>query len=207
MRNRGEGGSGICIITQKTSFLQGQIFRFSPAWALKNDILTPLQNQLKYNRSSFKEDRVYMNQVKWNPTTPFMGLSWSRIGYQGQKIQNLVPWDQKKLLKNFFTLSQYGTMRLYCWGLKKKQFLGLNWLATYRVLILDYHLGKKIKLILRPQKVVYVNGQVKRKLLKLFLGRKMIPFGLFGALTDPNVSPGTQKGLETLKLVQYLCYR
>ena len=76
-------------------------------------------------------------------------------------------------------------MRLYCGGLKQKWFLGLNRLATYRVLILDYQLGKKIKLILHHQKVVYVNGQVKRKLLKLFLGQKMIPLGLLGALIDP----------------------
>ena len=39
IRNSGGGGSGICIITQKTSFLQGQMFKFSPAQALKDDIL------------------------------------------------------------------------------------------------------------------------------------------------------------------------
>ena len=50
---------------------------------------------------------------------------------------------------------------------------------------MDYQLGKKIKLILRHQKVVYVNGQVKRKLLKLFFGQKMISLGLLGALFDP----------------------
>ena len=45
--------------------------------------------------------------------------------------------------------------------------------------------GQKIELILCHQKVVYVNGQVKINLLKLFLGQKMIPLGLLEALIDP----------------------
>ena len=95
----------------------------------------------------------------------------------GQKIQNLVPWDQNFWLKNFFTQSYSGTMALICRVLKPKQFQGLNRLATYRFQILHYQSGKKMKLILCHQKVVYVNGQVKRKKLELFLGQKMMPCG------------------------------
>ena len=43
--------------------------------------------------------------------------------------------------------------------------------------ILHYLLGKKMKLIWVHQKVVYVNGWVKRRLLELFLDQKLIPWG------------------------------
>ena len=77
-------------------------------------------------------------------------------------------------------------MNFKSWGFEAKiVFRAKQAIATYRVLISDFQLGNKIKLILRHQKVVYVNGQVKRKLLKLFLGQKMIPLGLLGALFDP----------------------
>ena len=141
-----------------------------------------------------------MNQeVIWSATIPYMGLSWARIGSQGQKIQNLVPWDQKILLKNFFTQSQLGTMWLFCGVLKPKQFFGLNRLATYRFQILHYQLDKKMKLILQHQKVVYVNGQVKRKLLELFLGQKMMSWGPLCAQIGPQGPTGGQKIVVTSK--------
>ena len=141
-----------------------------------------------------------MNQeVFWSATIPCMGLGWARIGSQGQIIQNLVPWDQKILLKNFFTQSKEGTMTLFCGVLKPKQFFGLNRLTTYRFQILHYQLGKKIKLILLHQKVVYVNGQVESKLLELFFGPKMMSWGPLCAQIDPQGPTGGQKIVVTSK--------
>ena len=138
-----------------------------------------------------------IQEAIWSPTTPCMGLSWSRIRCQGPKVENLVPWDQKFLLKNFFTQSQQGTMTLFCGVLKQKQFLGPNGLATYRFLILAYQLGKKIKLILCHQKGVYVDGQVKRKLLELFWGQKMMSWGPLCSQIGPQGPTGGQKIVVT----------
>ena len=133
-----------------------------------------------------------MNQeVICSATIPYMGLSWACIGSQGQKIQNLVPWDQKILLENFFTQSQLGTMWLFCGVLKPKQFFWHNRLATYRFQILHYQLDKRMKLILQHQKVVYVKRQVKRKFLELFFGQKMMPWGPLCAQTG---NLGTHRG-------------
>ena len=76
-------------------------------------------------------------------------------------------------------------MRLYCGGLKQKIVSGAK--QTSNIQSPDFRLSvrEKIKLIFRHQKVVHVNRQVKRKLLKLFWGHKMIPMGPLGALTDP----------------------
>ena len=143
---------------------------------------------------------VYINQeVVWSAKIPCMGLGWARIGSQGQIIQNLVPWDQKILLKNFFTQSKEGTLTLFCGVLKTRQFFGLNRLATYTFQILHYQLGKKLKLILQHQKVIYVNGQVKRKLLELFLGQKMMSWGPLGAQMGPQGPTGGQKIVATSK--------
>ena len=92
-----------------------------------------------------------------------------------------------------------GTMWLFCGVLKPKQFFGLNRLATYRFQILHYQLGKKMKLILQHQKVIYVNGQVKRKLLELFLGQKMMSWGPLGAQIGPQGPTGGQKIVATSK--------
>ena len=54
-----------------------------------------------------------------------------------------------------------------------------------------------MKLISRHQKVVYVNGQVKRKLLELFLGQKMIPRDELKLV--PRDPPGGQKIVATRK--------
>ena len=139
---------------------------------------------------------VYINQeVVWSAKIPCMGLGWARIGSQGQIIQNLVPWDQKILLKNFFTQSKEGTMTLFCGVLKTRQFFGLNPLATYTFQILHYQLGKKMKLILQHQKVIYVNGQVKRKLLELFLGQKMMSWVPYVLKLVPRDPQGVKKQL------------
>ena len=140
-------------------------------------------------------------EVIWSQMTPCMGLSWSRIGCQGQKNQIWSHGAKKKLAQKFLYTKLVRYHEVILCGFEAKIVFGAKQASNI------HQLRKKIKLILRHQKVVYVNRQVKRKLLKLFWGQKMIPMGLLGALTDPQVSPGTQKGLETLKLVQFLCYR
>ena len=71
------------------------------------------------------------------------------------------------------------------WGVEAKIVSGAKQASNIQSPDFRLSVGQKIKLILRHQKVLYVNGQAKRKLLKLFWGQQMIPMGLLGALTDP----------------------
>ena len=91
--------------------------------------------------------------------------------------------------KNFAQKFLYAKLVRYheviLWGFEAKIVFGAKQASNIQSPDFRLSVGQKIKLILRHQKVVYVNGQVKRKLLKLFWGQKMIPLVLLGALTDP----------------------
>ena len=63
------------------------------------------------------------------------------------------------------------------WGLEAKVVFGAKQASNIQSPDFRLSVGQKIKLILRHQKVVYVNEQVKRKFLKLFFGQKNDPLG------------------------------
>ena len=91
----------------------------------------------------------------------------------------------KNFAKKFLYTKLVRYYEVILWGFEAKIVFGAKQAINIQSPDFRLSVGQKIKLILCHQKVFYVNGQVKRKLLKLFLGQKMIPLGLLGALTDP----------------------
>ena len=103
----------------------------------------------------------------------------------GPKNSKFGPMGPKKFAKKFLYTKLVRYHEVILWGLEAKIVFRAKQAGNIQSPDFRLSVGQKIKLILRHQKVVYVNGQVKRKLLKLFWGQKMIPLGLLGALTDP----------------------
>jgi len=103
----------------------------------------------------------------------------------GPKNSKFGPMGPKNFARKFFYTKLVRYHVAFLWGFEAKIVFLAKQAGNIQSPDFRLSVGQKIKLILRHQKVVYVNGQVKRKLLKLFWGQKMIPLGLLGALTDP----------------------
>ena len=121
------------------------------------------------------------NGVQRHPAWVWVGPA---LGVRAKKFKIWSHGTKKIAQKILYTkLVRYHEVIL--WGLEAKIVFRAKQAGNIQSPDFRLSVGQKIKWILRHQKVVYVNGQVKRKLLKLFWGQKMIPLGLLGALTDP----------------------
>ena len=98
---------------------------------------------------------------------------------------NFGPMGPEKFNRKFLYTKLVRYHEVILWGFEAKIVFRAKQASNIQSPDFRLSVGQKIKSILRHQKVVYVNRQVKRKLLKLFLGQKMIPLGLLGALIDP----------------------
>ena len=76
----------------------------------------------------------------------------------GPNYSKFGPMGPKKFAQKFLYTKLVRYHVAILWGFEAKIVFGLNRLATYRFQILHYQLGKKMKLILQHQKVIYVNG-------------------------------------------------
>ena len=114
----------------------------------------------------------------------------------GPKNSKFGPMGPKKFAQKFLYTKLVRYHEVILWGFEAKIVFGAKQASNIQSPDFRLSVGQKIKLILRHQKVVYVNGQVKRKLLKLFLGQKMISLGLLGTPLVPRSLQGTKKGLK-----------
>ena len=93
------------------------------------------------------------------------------MGVKAKKFKIWSHGTKKIAQKNLYNkLVRYHEVIL--WGLEAKIVFRAKQAGNIQSPDFRLSVGQKIKLILRHQKVVYVNGQVKRKLLKLFWGQK-----------------------------------
>jgi len=85
----------------------------------------------------------------------------------GQKNSKFGPTGPKKFAQKILYTKLVKYHEVILWGLEAKIFLGAKQACNIQSPDFRLSVGQKIKSILRHQKVVYVNRQVKRKLLKL----------------------------------------
>ena len=83
----------------------------------------------------------------------------------------------KKFAQKFLYTKLVRYHEVILWGFEAKIVSGAKQASNIQSPDFRLSVGQKIKLILRHQKVVYVNEQVKRKFLKLFFGQKNDPLG------------------------------